>query len=89
MGDVLAVSLSGWYVGMIIAAAVVVVVVILVARIISLARRIGELALNVAVSLAQTRANTDVLQALPDVGNALAEINASAAAARGVLEGEG
>ncbi|MGH9120692.1 MAG: hypothetical protein ACRDYC_01910 [Acidimicrobiales bacterium] len=74
---------------MIIAAAVVVVVVVLVARIISLARRIGEQTLQVTLALAQTRANTDVLQALPDVGNALAEINASAATARAVLEGQG
>lgn len=81
--------LTGWYVGMAIAAAVIVVVVVVVATILSLARRIGEQARAVTFALDECRRNTMALWDVPIVNAAIADINNSAVAARGVLEGLG
>jgi anti-sigma-K factor RskA len=79
--------LTGWYVGFIIAAALIVVVVILVATILSLARRIGEQARIITLGLDESRRNTMCLWDVPIVNAAIEDINNSAVAARGVLEG--
>lgn len=81
--------LTGWYVGFIIAAVVIVVVVILVAEILSLARRIGEQARFITLALDESRQNTMALWDVPIINEAIADINNSAVAARGVLEGLG
>ncbi len=81
--------LTGWYVGFIIAAVVIVVVVILVGWILSLARRIGEQARTITLGLDECRINTVALWDVPVVNAAIEDINNSAVAARGVLEGLG
>ncbi|MGH9070094.1 MAG: hypothetical protein ACRDX8_02735 [Acidimicrobiales bacterium] len=81
--------LTGWYVGYIIAAAIIVVVVLVVATILTLARRIGIQARAVTLALEECRRNTLALWDVPIVNNAIEDINNSAVAARGVLEGLG
>ena len=81
--------LTGWYVGFIIAAIVIVVVVILVATICSIVRRIGEQARAVTLALDEVRQNTMALADVSVINGAIDDINNSAVAARGVLEGLG
>lgn len=79
--------LTGWYIGFILAAIVIVVVVILVATILNLASRIGVQARTVTRALDDCRRNTMALWDVPSVNAAIEDINNSAVAARGVLEG--
>ena len=79
--------LTGWYVGFGIAAVVIVIVVVLVAVILSLARRIGMQAREVTLALEDCRVNTLPLWDIGLVNAAVVDINKSATAARGVLEG--
>ncbi|MGH9070000.1 MAG: hypothetical protein ACRDX8_02235 [Acidimicrobiales bacterium] len=81
--------LTGWYVGFIIAAVLITAVVALVATILFLARLIGEEARTVTLDLEECRRNTMALWDVPVVNSAIEDINNSAAAARGVLEGLG
>lgn len=82
------VSLSGWYVGYVIALVVLVVVVILVATILGLARRIGVQALEAIEAVDEGRINTLPLWEVDKVNGGLREIVRSAEEARSVLEGE-
>ncbi|MBW3547113.1 MAG: hypothetical protein KY452_03120 [Actinobacteria bacterium] len=82
------VSLSGWYVGYVIALVVLVVVVILVATILGLARRIGVQALAVIEAIDEGRINTLALWEVDKINGGLREIVRSAEEARTALEGE-
>lgn len=82
------VSLSGWYVGYVIALVVLVVVVILVATILGLARRIGVQALAAIEAVDDGRINTLALWEVDKINGGLREIVRSAEEARSVLEGE-
>lgn len=82
------VSLSGWYVGYVIALVVLVVVVILVATILGLARRIGVQALAVVEAIDEGRVNTLALWEVDKINGGLREIVRSAEEARTALEGE-
>ncbi len=82
------VSLSGWYVGYVIALVVLVVVVILVATILGLARRIGVQALAVIEAIDEGRVNTLPLWEVDKINGGLREITRSAEEARTALEGE-
>ncbi len=82
------VSLSGWYVGYVIALVVLVVVVILVATILGLARRIGVQALAVIEAIDEGRVNTLALWEVDKINGGLREITRSAEEARTALEGE-
>ena len=82
------VSLSGWYVGYVIALVVLVVVVVLVGMILGLARRIGVQALAATESLDQGRVNTLALWDLDKVNGGIRSIISSAEEARMALEGE-
>ena len=88
MGIIAQVSLSGWYVGYVIALVVLVVVVILVATILGLARRIGVQALAVIEAIDEGRVNTLALWELDKVNGGLREVIRSAEEARTALEGE-
>ena len=83
----MAVVLTGWYVGLVIAAVVISLVVILVAIILGLARKIGSQAAAIAASLEASHANTMALAGIGDVNTTVLAINAGAAAARGALGG--
>lgn len=83
------VSLTGWWVGYVIALVVLVVVVILVGIILGLARRIGVQALGVVEALDQGRINTLALWDLDKVNGGIRSIINSAEQARAALEGEG
>jgi hypothetical protein len=82
------VSLSGWYVGYVIAFVVLVIVVILVATILGLARRIGVQALAVVEAIDEGRVNTLALWEVDKINGGLREIVRSAEEARAALEGE-
>lgn len=82
------VSLSGWYVGYVIALVILVVVVILVATILGLARRIGVQALAVIEAIDEGRINTLALWEVDKINGGLREITRSAEEARTALEGE-
>lgn len=78
--------LAGWYVGFIIAAIVVTIVVILVAIILRLARKIGEQAEQVTLSLNEGRINTLALWDVGKVNDGIRGITRAAAEARSLLE---
>lgn len=82
------VSLTGWYVGYVIALVVLVVVVILVATILGLARRIGVQALAAVEALDQARVNTLALWDVDKINGGVRSIISSAEEARAGLEGE-
>lgn len=84
---VLAVVLTGWYVGLVIAAVVIVLVVVLVGMILVLARRIGTQAAAITQALDDSRANTNPLWEVAKVNDLLRNIVGNAAKARGALEG--
>lgn len=88
MGILGQVSLSGWYVGYVIALVILVVVVILVATILGLARRIGVQALAVIEAIDEGRINTLALWEVDKINGGLREIVRSAEEARTALEGE-
>jgi Na+-transporting NADH:ubiquinone oxidoreductase subunit NqrF len=81
-------SLTGWYVGLIIAAVVVTIVVVLVAIILNLARKIAIQAREVTYAIDDCRANTNALWDVSAVVNGVKNINKNAAAAREVLENQ-
>ncbi|MGH9070499.1 MAG: hypothetical protein ACRDX8_04885 [Acidimicrobiales bacterium] len=81
--------LTGWFVGLIIAAVLIVVVVAIVGTILSAARTVGEQARSVTLALDEIRRNTVALADVPVINAAIADINNSAVTARGVLEGLG
>ncbi|HEX3393142.1 MAG TPA: hypothetical protein VHS52_01330 [Acidimicrobiales bacterium] len=82
-----AVSLTGWYVGYIIAAVVITIVVILVGIILALARRIGVQALQITAALDEARINTLPLWDVDKINTGVRSIIKSAETARQVLGG--
>ncbi len=82
------VSLTGWYVGFVIATVIIVIVVVLVGMILGLARRIGVQALAVNQALDEGRVNTLGLWELDKVNGGVRSIIGSAEEARAALEGE-
>jgi hypothetical protein len=82
------VSLSGWYVGFVIATLIIVVVVILVGMILGLARRIGVQALAANQALDEGRVNTLGLWEIDKINGGIRSIISSAEEARMALEGE-
>ncbi len=82
-----AVSLTGWYVGYIIAAVVITIVVVLVGIILALARRIGVQALQITVALDEARVNTLPLWDVDKINTGVRSIIKSAETARQVLGG--
>ncbi len=82
-----AVSLSGWYVGYIIAGVIITVVVVLVGIILALARRIGEQAAQITAALDEARINTLPLWDVDKINSGVRSITRSAQTARQVLGG--
>ncbi|MGI8777945.1 MAG: hypothetical protein ACR2LJ_11345 [Acidimicrobiales bacterium] len=82
-----AVSLTGWYVGYIIAAVVITIVVVLVGIILSLARRIGVQAMQITAALDEARINTLPLWDVDKINTGVRSIIKSAETARQVLGG--
>jgi len=82
-----AVSLTGWYVGFIIAAVVITIVVILVGIILALARRIGVQAMQITSALDEARINTLPLWDVDKINTGVRSIIKSAETARQVLGG--
>jgi len=82
-----AVTMTGWYVGYVIAAVVITIVVILVGIILALARRIGVQALQITASLDESRINTLPLWEVDKVNSGVRSIIKSAQSARQVLGG--
>ncbi len=82
-----AVSLTGWYVGYVIAAVVITIVVILVGIILALARRIGVQALQITAALDEARINTLPLWDVDKINTGVRSIIKSAQTARQVLGG--
>jgi ABC-type phosphate transport system permease subunit len=82
-----AVSLSGWYVGYIIAGVIITVVVVLVGIILALARRIGEQAALITAALDEARINTLPLWDVDKINTGVRSITRSAQTARQVLGG--
>jgi hypothetical protein len=82
-----AVSLTGWYVGYVIAAVVIAIVVINVAIILSLARRIGVQADQITTALDEARINTLPLWDVDKINGGVRSINQSAMEARAMLGG--
>lgn len=84
----LAVSLTGWYVGFAIAAVTISLVVVLVGAILGLARIIGRQAVEITNGLEQSRLNTMALWDVDIVNRSIVGINRNAAKARAALGGE-
>ena len=82
-----AVSLTGWYVGYVIAAVVITIVVILVGIILALSRRIGVQALQITAALDEARINTLPLWDVDKINTGVRSIIKSAQTARQVLGG--
>ena len=82
-----AVTLSGWYVGYIIAAVLIVVVVALVAMILALVRRISAVADDITEVLDEVRANTVTIPAVGALNDNLLSVVSHAAQARTALAG--
>jgi len=82
-----AVSLTGWYVGYVIAAVVITIVVVLVGIILALARRIGVQALQITAGLDEARINTLPLWDVDKINTGVRSIIKSAQTARQVLGG--
>lgn len=82
-----AVTLSGWYVGYIIAAVVIVVVVAMVAIILALVRRITAVADDITDVLDEIRVNTVTIPAVGALNDNLLSVVSHAAQARTALAG--
>lgn len=82
-----AVSLSGWYVGYIIATVIIAIVVVLVAMILSLARKIGTQALDITEALHNGREASMPLWEFEKVNDRLRGILRNAQQARAALGG--
>lgn len=80
-------SLTGWYVGYVIAAVVITIVVILVAMILALARRIGVQADAVTGALDEARMATLPLWDVDKINGGIRSIIRSAQEARTALGG--
>ena len=83
-----AVTLSGWYVGYVIAAVVIVVVVAMVAIILALVRRISGIADDITDVLDDVRENTVAIPAVGTLNESLLSVVTHAAQARTALAGE-
>ena len=83
------VSLSGWYVGYVIAAVVIAIVVVLVAIILAVTRKIGTQALAITEGLVDGRNNTMALWEVERVNDRLRGLLRDAQEARRVLGGGG
>ena len=83
-----AASLSGWYVGYVIAAVLIVVVVALVAIILGLVRRISGVADDITEVLDDVRENTVAIPAVGTLNERLLSVVTHAAQARTALAGE-
>ena len=81
------VTLTGWYVGFIIATVVILLVVALVAIILSLVRRIAQQAGAVVDVLDDVRKNTTSIPAVATLNQALLSVVEHAATARKALGG--
>ncbi len=81
------VSLTGWYVGYVIASVVIAIVVILVAMILALARRIGVQADEITTALDEARVNTLPLWDVDKINGSVRSITRSAQEARAILGG--
>jgi hypothetical protein len=81
------VSLTGWYVGYVIASVVIAIVVILVAMILALARRIGVQADQITNALDEARINTLPLWDIDKINGSVRSITRSAQEARAILGG--
>ena len=84
----LAVSLTGWYVGFAIAAVTITVVVVLVGIILGLARIIARQASDITQGLDDSRINTMALWDVDVVNRSIVGINRNAAKARAALGGD-
>jgi hypothetical protein len=82
-----AVTLSGWYVGYVIAAVVIVVVVAMVAIILALVRRIRAVADDITEVLDDIRVNTVTIPAVGTLNESLLSVVTHAAQARTALAG--
>jgi hypothetical protein len=82
-----AATLSGWYVGYIIAAVVIVVVVAMVAIILALVRRISTVADEITDVLDDIRVNTVAVPAVGALNDGLVSVVTHAAQARTALAG--
>ncbi len=82
-----AVTLSGWYVGYVIAAVVIVVVVAMVAIILALVRRITATAEDITEVLDDIRTNTVAIPAVGSLNESLLSVVTHAAQARTALAG--
>ena len=83
----LAVSLTGWYVGFALAGLTITVVVVLVGTILGEARIIGRQAVEITNSLEESRLNTLALWDVDVVNRSVIGINRNAAKARALLGG--
>ncbi len=83
----MAVALTGWYVGYVIAAVDITIVVVLVAIILALARRIGIQADQITTSLDEARINTLPLWDVDKINGSVRSITRSAQEARAMLGG--
>jgi len=79
--------LTGWYVGLAIAAITIAVVVVLVAMILGLARRIGYQARAIEEALDQARVNTFPLWDVEKVNDGIRSVVKGAGQARTALGG--
>jgi len=82
-----AVTLSGWYVGYVIAAVVIVVVVAMVAIILALVRRITAVAEDITEVLDDIRTSTVAIPAVGSLNESLLSVVTHAAQARTILTG--
>ncbi len=82
-----AVTLTGWYVGYVIAAIAIVVVVAMVAIILALVRRISGVADDITEVLDEIRANTVTIPAVGALNENLLSVVTHAAQARTALAG--
>lgn len=81
------VSLTGWYVGYIIAGVVIAIVVVLVASILALARKIALQAQDINAALDEARISTLPLWDVDKVNSGVRSITRSAQEARRALGG--
>lgn len=80
--------LTGWYVGYIIASVVIVIVVGLVGWVLSLARRIGVQANDIALTVNEIRGTTAPVPLVGKLNEKLARVVEQAAAGRAALLGD-
>lgn len=83
----IAVSLTGWYVGFALAGLTITIVVILVGTILGEARIIGRQAVEITTALEESRLNTLALWDVDLVNRSVIGINRNAAKARALLGG--